>query len=104
MLDWTFVLVGLLLLASLLFSVRRLSRQNMALVLPRAVRIAKCDGWVSPGRLMAQENLSEKEARAALMAACRQGLLVRGEDGRFYPQPLPKGMDASSPKGRQSAE
>lgn len=104
MLDWTFILLGFLFLVPLLFSVRRQGRQNMALALPRAVQIAKGHGWVSPGRLMAQENLSEKEARAALMAACRQGLLFRGEDGRFYPQPLPKGIDASSPKGRQSAE
>jgi len=86
MLDFVFIIAGLLLLVPLLFSVKGQRKQTLAGALPRAVAIAKDHGWVSPGRLMAQEYMSEKDAKATLAEASRQGLLFQAEDGRFYPK------------------
>ncbi|HTV31725.1 MAG TPA: hypothetical protein VME69_01265 [Methylocella sp.] len=104
MLDWTFILVGLSLLALLRSSALRFGRQNIARAVPHAVKIARDHGFVSPGRLMTQNNLSEKDARAVLIEACRRGLLFQTQDGRFYAKPLPPDAKVSSPEGRDSAQ
>ena len=104
MFDWMFILFGLSLLALLLLAARRFKRQNIARALHRAVKIARDHGFVSPGRLMTQENLNKKGARAALKEACRLGLLLQAQDGRFYSKPLPRDKTASRPERRQRAQ
>jgi hypothetical protein len=84
MLDFVFVILGLLLLVPLLSTAKAQRKKILAGALPRAVEIATFHGWVSPGRLMTQENMTERDAKAALVEACRQGLLFQAEDGRFY--------------------
>jgi H+/gluconate symporter-like permease len=84
MLDFLFVIVGLLLLVPLLSLAKSQRKNTLASAVPRAVEIAKFHGWVSPGRLMAQANITEKDAKDALAEACRQGLLAKAEDGRYY--------------------
>ncbi|HET6377543.1 MAG TPA: hypothetical protein VFG05_04460 [Methylocella sp.] len=82
--DLLFIIAGLLLLIPVLSMVKAQRRKMLAFALPRALEIAKSHGWVSAGRLMAQANMSEADAKAALAEACRQGLLVQAEDGRYY--------------------
>ena len=84
MLDFVVVILGLLLLVPLLSTAKAQRKKILAGALPRAVEIATFHGWVSPGRLMTQENMTEGGAKAALVEACRQGLLFQAEDGRFY--------------------
>ena len=50
-----------------------LRRNKLAWAVPRADEIAKIHGWVSAGRLMAQANISEKDAKDALVEASRVG-------------------------------
>jgi hypothetical protein len=82
--DFALVIIGLLLLIPLLNLAKALRKNSLASAIPRAVEIAKSYGWVSPGRLMAQANITEKDAKDALAEACRQGLLAQGDDGRYY--------------------
>jgi Flp pilus assembly protein TadB len=84
MLDFLFVIIGLLLLAPLLSLAKAQRRNKLAQTVPRAVEIAKIHGWVSAGRLMTQANITEKDAKDALVEASRQGLLFQAEDGRYY--------------------
>ena len=51
---------------------------------PLAVEIARSKGWVSPYRLMAQAEMKKAQAEIILRAACKQGLLQRRSDGRYY--------------------
>ncbi|HXW72024.1 MAG TPA: hypothetical protein VEK34_11370 [Methylocella sp.] len=84
MVDLIFVVAGLLCLAPLVALAMRQRRKTVTAALPLAVDIASLHGFVSPGRLMARANISEKDAKEALAEACRQGLLSRGEDGRYF--------------------
>ena len=84
MLDFVFGIIGLLLLIPLLSRAKAQRKNNFARAVPRAVEIGKIRGWVSVGHLMTQANISEKDAKDALVEASRQGLLFQAEDGRFY--------------------
>ena len=97
MLDFAFIIAGLLLLVPLLFWAQAQRKQTLAGALPRAVEIAKVHGWVSPGRLMTHANMSEKDARATLMEACRRGLLFRADDGRYYVKQKSLSSELSNP-------
>lgn len=96
LMDFIFVVIGLLLLVPLVFAAKAQRKRDLAGALPRAVEIATCHGWVSPGRLMTQENMSERDAKDALAEACRQGLLFRAEDGRYYVKPTSVNSDVSN--------
>jgi hypothetical protein len=97
MLDFIFIIAGLLLLVPLLVSAMGQRKKTLANALPRAVEIAKVHGWVSPGRLMTQADMTEKDARATLVEACRRGLLFQAEDGRYYVKQTPVNSDVSNP-------
>ena len=84
MLDFVFVIIGLLLLIPLLSRAKAQRKNTLASAVPRAVGIAKAHGWVSAGRLMTQANITEKDAKDALLEASRQALLFQAEDGRYY--------------------
>lgn len=98
LIDFVFILVGLLLLIPLLSLAKTQKRNILARAVPRAVEIAKVHGWVSAGRLMAQADITEKDAEAALAEACRQGLLSKGEDGRYYALQAPARTGTLDPK------
>ena len=98
LMDFLFILVGLLLLIPLLSLARAQRKSMLALALPRAVEIAKSHGWVSPGRLMTQVDMTEKDARDTLVEACRRGLLFQGEDGRYYSKQTSISSGNSAPK------
>jgi hypothetical protein len=97
MLDLSFIVAGLMLLVPILSLAKVQRKKTLARALPRAVEIAKFHGWVSPGRLMAQADVTEKDARAALAEACRQGLLFQAEDGRYYVKGTSAGSDVPAP-------
>jgi hypothetical protein len=84
MLDFVFIIAGLLFLIPLLNLARAQRKKTLARAVPRAVEIAKIHGWVSAGRLMAQTSITEKDAKDALVEATREGLLVQAEDGRYF--------------------
>ena len=86
LLDFAFIFVGLLFLVPLLSLAKAQRKKTLAPAVPRAVEIAKFHGWVSTGRLMALANISEKDAKAALIEASRDGLLIQADDGRYYPK------------------
>jgi hypothetical protein len=86
MLGFIFITLGSLFLVPLLFLAKGQRKQTLAEALPRAVEIAMTHGWVSAGRLMAQSNLTEKDARDTLLEASRRGLLLQAENGRYYVQ------------------
>jgi hypothetical protein len=86
MLDIVFIFVGLLLLVPLLSLAKAQRKRTLARAIPRAVEIAITHGWVSAGRLMALANISEKDAKDALVEASRDGLLFQADDGRYYPK------------------
>jgi hypothetical protein len=73
MLDFVFVIVGLLCLLPLLILAKGKRKQVLVGALPRAVEIAASHGWVSPGRLMTYANLTEKDARDTLAEAAGGG-------------------------------
>lgn len=56
---------------------------------PRAVEIARYQGWVSPHRLMNQAHLTKSDAQMVLIEACKQGLLYQAVNGRYYCGPPP---------------
>jgi hypothetical protein len=97
MLDFAFIIAGLLLLVPLLFSAKAQRKQTLAGALPRAIQIATVHGWVSPGRLMTQEDMTEKDARATLVEACRRGFLFQAEDGRYYVKQTSVDSEVSNP-------
>jgi hypothetical protein len=86
MLDIVFIFVGLLLLVPLLSLAKAQRKRTLARAIPRAVEIAITHGWASAGRLMALANISEKDAKDALVEASRDGLLFQADDGRYYPK------------------
>ncbi len=57
--------------------------------IPRAVEIARYQGWVSPHRLMNQAHLTKTDAQFLLREACKQGLLYQAVNGRYYLGPPP---------------
>lgn len=87
LLDFAFIVLGLLLLVPLLSLAKAQRKRTLARAIARAVEIAKIHGWVSAGRLMAQIKITEKDAKAALAEARRAGLFFQAEDGRFYLKP-----------------
>jgi hypothetical protein len=96
MLDFVFITVGLLFLVPLLISAMGQRKRTLTGALPCAVEIAKVHGWVSPGRLMTQANLKEKDAKDTLVEACRQGLLFQAGDGRYYLKQTSVNSDVSN--------
>jgi hypothetical protein len=84
--DFVFIVAGLLLLIPLLSLAKAQRKKILVSAVPHAVEIAKIHGWVSVGRLMTQANITEKDAKDALVEASRQGLLSQAEDGRYYPK------------------
>jgi hypothetical protein len=84
--DFVFIVAGLLLLIPLLSLAKAQRKKILAWAVPLAVEIAKIHGWVSVGRLMTQANITEKDAKDALVEASRQGQLFQAEDGRYYPK------------------
>lgn len=52
--------------------------------IPRAVNIARAQGWVSPHRLTTQLNLTKSDAQLVLSNACQQNLLYQAVNGRYY--------------------
>ncbi len=97
MVDFVFVIAGLLCLVPLFILAKGQRKQVLLGALPRAVEIAASHGWVSPGRLMTYANLTEKDARAALAEACRRGLLFQAEDGRYYVKQTSLNSEVSNP-------
>lgn len=51
---------------------------------PRAVTIARAQGWVSPHRLINQLNLTKSNAQLVLSTACQKGLLYQAVNWRYY--------------------
>jgi hypothetical protein len=97
MLDFVFVTLGLLCLVPLLISAMGQRKKTLTGALPRAVEIATVHGFVSPGRLMTQANMTEKDAKATLVEACRRGLLFQAEDGRYYVKKTSLSKEVSNP-------
>ena len=86
LLDFAFIFIGLLFLVPLLSLAKAQRKRTLARAVPRAVEIAKIHGWVSVGRLMAHANVSEEDAKDALVEASRDGRLFQADDGRYYPK------------------
>jgi hypothetical protein len=84
LLDFVFIFIGLVFLIPLLSLAKAQRKRALAAAVARAVEIAKVHGWVSAGRLMAQVNITEKDAKEALAEASREGLFFQAEDGRYY--------------------
>jgi hypothetical protein len=80
----SFIIIALLILLQLTSAAEAKRREMLSSAVPRAVEIAKLQGWVSPRRLMAQASLKKRAARRVLLEACRQGRLYRAVNGRFY--------------------
>src|ERR1700693_1393409 len=79
--------IGTVLIVLFFYSAFGLSRAERRLKeagVPLAVEIARVKGWVSPYRLMAQAQMKKAQAEIILRAACKQGLLERRTDGRYY--------------------
>jgi hypothetical protein len=79
--DFVFIIAGLLFLIPLLSLAKAQRKKILAWAVPRAVEIAKIHGWVSAGRLMTQANITEKDAKDALVEASRQGCYFKPKMG-----------------------
>ena len=96
----SFFIIGAFLILFQLVSAARAKRSEMMeWAVPRAVEIAKRQGWVSSHRLMTQANLKKRSARHVLLEACRQEILYKAVNGRFYaPQVYSETYTNSMPK------
>jgi hypothetical protein len=83
-LNFVIAIIALLFLLPLLFAVAAQQKKMLAWAIPRAVEIARFQGWVSPHRLMTQAHMTKKDAQYTLVEACKQGLLFQAVNGRYY--------------------
>jgi hypothetical protein len=81
-----FVMLILAIFVFLPLVIRGVNRRRTLLAwgLPRAVEIAKDQGWVSPHLLMTQADLKNSDAQYILYKACKRGLLNQAVNGRYY--------------------
>jgi hypothetical protein len=82
--------IGLIALIPLAAAFSRQQRRLKEWGVPRAVEIARHQGWVSPYRLMNQAHLTKNDAQLVLRAACKQGHLYQAVNGRYYIGPPPR--------------
>jgi hypothetical protein len=79
--------LGLVIAIPLLCAAGAAQRRLKQWGVPRAVEIARHQGWVSPYRLMNQAHRTKNDAQLVLLEACRQGHLYQAVNGRYYLRP-----------------
>ncbi len=83
-------IIGLIILIPCAVAFNRAQRRLKEWGVPRAVEIARYQGWVSPYRLMNQAHLTKNDAQLVLREACKQGYLYQAVNGRYYIGPPPR--------------